>query len=325
MSESPELSHEPVYTDAQLTRALHLLRATRRGRWSRMAATLTALMRDPRGATGMILLLLLSVIAFFAPALAPQDPNATSSFSTEILATPSAEHWLGTDENGRDVLSQLLLGSQASMLVGLAAAVVSTVIGTAVGVASAWFGGITDRLLTILDDWFLVLPLVPVAVLAAALLGNRASQVPLGQTGVLIAVIGMFGWAGTSRIVRAEVLSLKGRAFVERARVLGAGNLRLVRQQLLPNLLPLVLANAVIYVSLAILTESTLSYLGLGDPNRFSWGGMLESAQSAGALTSGAWAYFIPPGLCIALAVLAFSLLGHAIEHHLDPRLGEHR
>ncbi|WP_406053703.1 ABC transporter permease [Streptomyces sp. NBC_01077] len=282
-------------------------------------------MRDARGAIGGIILLLFGVMALLAPILAPQDPNAASSFSSEILTGPSAHYWLGTDENGRDVLSQLLLGSQASMLVGLAAAFVSTVIGTAVGIASAWFGGAMDRALSMLDDWFLVLPLIPVAVLAAALLGNRASSVPLGQTGVLIAVIGVFGWAGTSRIVRAEALSLKSRAYVERSRVLGASHLRVIRQQLIPNLLPLVLANSVIYVSLAILTESTLSFLGLGDPNRYSWGGMLESAQSAGALTSGAWTYFLPPGLCIALVVLAFSLVGHAIEHRIDPRLGEQK
>ncbi|MFE5548903.1 ABC transporter permease [Streptomyces sp. NPDC056534] len=325
MSEPAGMSQPATATAEQTTTAYNLLASARRGRGRKIATAAASVLSDPRGAIGASTLLVFTAIAILAPWLAPQDPHATTSFSNEMLTGPSSQHWLGTDENGRDVLSQLLLGSQASMLVGMAAAFVSTVIGTAVGVASAWFGGAADRLLSMLDDWFLVLPLIPVAVLSASLLGNRASSVPLGQTGVLIAVIGAFGWAGTSRIVRAEVMSLKHRAFVERARVLGAGNLRVIRQQLVPNLMPLVLANSVIYVSLAILTESTLSYLGLGDPNRFSWGGMLDSAQSAGAMTSGAWAYFLPPGLCIALVVLAFSLVGHAIEHRLDPRLGDQK
>jgi peptide/nickel transport system permease protein len=166
-----------------------------------------------------------------------------------------------------------------------------------------------------------VLPLVPVTVLAATLLGERADSLPLGQTLVLIIVIGLFGWAGTSRIVRAEVLSLKQRTFIERSRALGASNWRIITRDIVPNVAPLVLANAVIYVSLAILTESTLSYLGLGDPNRFSWGRMLDNAQGAGAMTSGAYAYFLPPGICITLAVLGFSLVGNSIEPLFDPRL----
>ncbi|MER7818808.1 ABC transporter permease [Streptomyces sp. NPDC096153] len=325
MAETLHPSSSLVPTDSDRDTALRILQSSGHGRRYRALAVVRIALADPRGATGAAILLFFSVTALAAPWLAPQDPNAASSFSNDIFLGPSGEHWLGTDENGRDVLSQLLLGSQASMLVGLAAALVSTVVGTAVGVAAAWFGGAVDRILNMLDDWFLVLPVIPVTVLTASLLGSRASSLPLGQTGVLIGVIGLFGWAGTSRIVRAEVLSLKSRQFVERSRVLGAGHLRIIRQQLIPNLLPLILANAVIYVSLAILTESTLSYLGLGDPNRFSWGRMLESAQSAGAMTSGAWAYFLPPGVCIALVVLGFSLLGNAIEQRNDPRLGVSR
>jgi peptide/nickel transport system permease protein len=138
-------------------------------------------------------------------------------------------------------------------------------------------------------------------------------------------VIGAFGWAGTSRIVRSEVLSLKRREFVERSRTLGASDWRIMTRDVLPNVMPLVLANAVIYVSLAILTESTLSFLGLGDPSRFSWGQMLEHAQDAGAMAAGDWAYYLPPGICITLAVLGFSLLGHSIEPMFDPRLRERR
>jgi peptide/nickel transport system permease protein len=302
--------------------AAEQLEASRpKARISRLRKAFATVLRKPAGVVGLIILVLFTVVAFTAPWLAPQDPNAPGSFSSAILAGPSWQHWLGTDENGRDVLSELLLGTQTTMLVGFAAALVSTVIGTAAGVLSGYVGGWTDRAIGLLDDWFLVLPLVPVTVLAATLLGERADSLPLGQTLVLIIVIGLFGWAGTSRIVRAEVLSLKQRTFIERSRALGASNWRIITRDIVPNVAPLVLANAVIYVSLAILTESTLSYLGLGDPNRFSWGRMLDNAQGAGAMTSGAYAYFLPPGICITLAVLGFSLVGNSIEPLFDPRL----
>lgn len=308
-------------TAAQLDAAREVATAGSARLMRRILHALGLIVRRPGGAVGLAILVVFSLVAIIAPWLAPQNPNAPNSFSSAILVGPSAHHWLGTDENGRDVWSELLLGTQTTMLVGFAAALVSTVIGTAAGVLSGYVGGWTDRVIGLLDDWFLVLPLVPVTVLAATLLGERAESFPLGQTLVLIIVIGLFGWAGTSRIVRAEVLSLKQRTFIERSRALGASNWRIISRDIVPNVAPLVLANAVIYVSLAILTESTLSYLGLGDPNHFSWGRMLDNAQSAGAMTSGAYAYFLPPGICITIAVLGFSLVGNSIEPLFDPRL----
>lgn len=299
--------------------------SSRAGRMRRAGRMMRPILHSTPGVIGLSLLVTFTVVAIVGPWIAPQNPNAPGSFSSHILAGPSTAHWLGTDENGRDVLSELLLGTRTSMLVGFVAALVSSVIGTAVGIVAGYAGGWTDRVLTLLDDWFLVLPLVPVTVLAASLLGERANSLPLGQTMVLIIVIGVFGWAGTSRIVRAEVLSLKRRSFIERSRALGASHWRIMSRDVLPNVMPLVMANAVIYVSLAILTESTLSFLGLGDPNGFSWGSMLDNAQNAGAMTAGAWAYFLPPGICITLAVLGFSLLGHSIEPMFDPRLRERR
>jgi peptide/nickel transport system permease protein len=312
-------------TAEHLSAARAIVDADRRGRLARVVHALRRIVRTRQGMIGSLILAVFVVLAVFGSLIAPQDPNAPTSFSSLILAGPSGAHWLGTDENGRDVLSELILGTQTSMLIGFVAAMVSSVIGTAVGIVAGYTGGWVDRGLTLLDDWFLVLPLVPITVLAASLLGERASDLPLGQTLVLIIVIGAFGWAGTSRIVRSEVLSLKRREFVERSRALGASDWRIMTRDVLPNVMPLVLANAVIYVSLAILTESTLSFLGLGDPNRFSWGQMLEHAQDAGAMAAGDWAYYLPPGICITLAVLGFSLLGHSIEPMFDPRLRERR
>lgn len=277
------------------------------------------------GLFSLIVLGTFLVLAVLGPWIAPQDPTSASSFSTDLLAPPSSSHWLGTDENGRDVLSELLIGTRPTMIVGVVAALISAVIGSLVGITAGYFGRWVDRSLMLVDDWFLVLPFVPVSVLAATILGPRAQDLPMGQSSVLIIVIGVFGWAGTTRIVRAEVLSLRQRPFIERARALGASDWWIMRRHVLPNVMPLVLANTVLFVSLSILTASTLAYLGLGDPNGFDWGRMLAAANEAGAETAGAWAYFLAPGICITLVAVSFSLLGRSIEQRFSPKLQENR
>jgi peptide/nickel transport system permease protein len=285
--------------------------------------TLALMLRSAGGIVGLGILCFFTVVAVLGPLLAPQDPNAADSFSSDILVGPSSEHLLGTDDNGRDVLSQLILGTQISMLIGFAAALVSSVVGAVVGICAGYFGGWVDRVLTAIDDWFLVLPYVPTMVVLAALLGDRAEDWPLGRVSVMIVVIGLLGWAGTSRIVRSEVLSVKERPFVERAKALGASNGWVMRRQILPNVVPLIFANTVLFVALSILTESLLSFLGLGDPTHSSWGQMLSAANQAGAQSIGAWWYFLPPGICITLVVMGFSLVGYAIEEIVNPKLRE--
>jgi peptide/nickel transport system permease protein len=284
--------------------------------------TFRALLRSRRGQVGFTLLFLFLIMAVFGHLLAPQDPNAASSFSqtsAENLASPSSAHWLGTDESGRDVLSELLYAAPITLAVGLSAALISTLIGTFVGVVAGYFGGWTDRLLMALDDWVLVLPFIPTAIVIASLLGKRASDWPLGRESVLILVIGGLGWAGTSRIVRSQVLTLRERDYVRRARVLGSPDRTIMLRHILPGVIPLVLANAVLYVSISVLAETTLAFLGLGDPTNFSWGQMLNDAYDAGAMTDGRWAYFIPPGLCVTLLAMAFSLSGNALEEIVNP------
>jgi peptide/nickel transport system permease protein len=267
-----------------------------------------------RGRFGLGVVGLFLLMAIFGSMIAPKDPNASS---LEVLKGISADHPLGTTEFGSDVLSQLLVGAQVSMIVGFSAAVISAVLGAAVGLASGYFGGWTDRILDPLENWFLVIPTLPLMIVLARLLSP--------SLGVLIAVIGLTSWAGTGRIVRAQVLTLRERAFVERARALGAGDLYIIRTHVLPNTLPLIFANTVLIVAVAILSESALAFLGLGDPSRISWGSMLENAFEAGAPSAGAWWYVIPPGLCITTLVLAVSLLGYMLEEHVNPRLREHR
>jgi peptide/nickel transport system permease protein len=266
-----------------------------------------------RGRIGLSIVGLFCLMALFGSLIAPDDPNASG---LDVLGGISGDHLLGTTEFGSDVLSQLLVGAQVSIIVGFSAALISAVLGAAVGLAGGYFGGWTDRILDPVENWFLVIPTLPLMIVLARLLNPSLT--------VLIAVIGLTSWAGTGRIVRAQVLTLRERAFVERARALGASDTYIIRTHILPNTLPLIFANTVLIVAVAILSESALAFLGLGDPTRISWGTMLENAFNAGAPSAGAWWYVIPPGLCITSLVLAVSILGYMLEEHVNPRLREH-
>lgn len=265
-----------------------------------------------RGRFGIAVLALTIFVAIFGELLAPYDPNASS---TDVLEPPSWSHILGTTENGSDVFSQLLVGTRVSVIVGFAAALISAVLGSIVGLAGGYFGGWTDRILDAFENWFLVIPTLPLMIVLARVLSPSLT--------VLIAVIGLTSWAGTGRIVRAQVLTLRERPFVERARALGAGDTYIIRTHILPNTLPLIFANTVLIVAVAILSEAALAFLGLGDPTQISWGTMLENAFSSGAPSAGAWWYVVPPGLCITILVLAVSLLGFLFEEYINPRLRE--
>ncbi len=263
-----------------------------------------------RGRFGLAILGLAVFVSIFGTLIAPYDPEASS---LAVLQPPSFDHILGTTENGSDVFSQILVGTRVSVLVGFAAAFISAVLGSMVGLLSGYYGGWTDRILDALENWFLVIPTLPLMIVLARLLDPSLT--------VLIVVIGFTSWAGTGRIVRAQVLTLRERAFVERARALGAGDTYIIRKHILPNTLPLIFANTVLIIAVAILSEAALSFLGLGDPTRISWGTMLENAFNSGAPSAGAWWYVIPPGLCITMLVLAVSLLGFLFEEFINPRL----
>jgi peptide/nickel transport system permease protein len=273
-----------------------------------------ALLGTWRGRFGIGVLALFAFVAVFGSALAPYDPNASS---VDVLEAPSWSHILGTTENGSDVFSQILVGARVSIVVGFAAALISAVLGSIVGLAGGYFGGWTDRILDALENWFLVIPTLPLMIVLARLLDPSLV--------VLIAVIGLTSWAGTGRVVRAQVFTLRERAFVERARALGASDAYIIRKHILPNTLPLIFANTVLIVAVAILSEAALSFLGLGDPTRISWGTMLENGFESGAPSQGAWWYVVPPGLCITFLVLAVAMLGYMLEEFVNPRLREDR
>ena len=272
------------------------------------------LLRTKRGLFGITVLVLFLLLAIFGKALAPDDPYASG---LDVLAPPSTAHWLGTTEQGSDVLSQLMVGARVSIVVGFAAALISAVLGAAVGLIGGYFGGLTDRIFDAFENWFLVIPALPLMVVVARLLNPSLT--------VLILVIGLTSWAGTGRIVRSQVLTLKERAFVERARALGASDLYIIRTHILPNTMPLIFANTVLIVAVAILAEAGLAFLGLGDPNSISWGSMLDAGFESGAPSAGAWWYVVPPGLCITLLVLAVAVLGYLFEEYVNPRLRDQR
>jgi peptide/nickel transport system permease protein len=285
-------------------------RQRRRAAWS---AGWAEFRQQRAGLVGAAVLLGFVLIALLAPVLADADGLSVTRAQGGVLEAPSGEFWLGTDDNGRSVLTLLVWGVRVSLLVGLLATVISMVIGTLVGLLSGYFGGWPGGILFRLTEWFLVLPFLPLAIVLASVLGRSLLNIAL--------VIGVTSWTSTALLVRSQTLSIKERGFLDRARGLGAGHGHLLRRHVLPNVAPLVFANTALTVALAILAETTLAFLGLGDPTRVSWGSMLQDAFRVGAITTGSWWFIVPPGVCVALVVLAFTLVGQALESVLDPRL----
>jgi len=266
---------------------------------------------------GALMLIIAILVAVFAPWIAPYSPKATLKISIEdIYAAPNSAHWFGTDDAGRDVLSNFIFGARISLIVGFFASFISVFIGGSIGIIAGFYGGRVENLLMRFTDIMLVIPDLPLAVVLVAL--TKPSLLNI------IFVIGILGWTGTARLVRSQTLSVKERKFVLRARAIGSSNLHIIRQHIFPLVLPLMVANTVLVISLAILEESTLSFLGLADPTNLSWGQMLNFAFTRGGLSAGAWWALVAPGLGIVWVVLGCTLLGHGLEQILNPRLEWH-
>jgi peptide/nickel transport system permease protein len=296
--------------------------SARRIVWLRRRRALAGLWRQYRqhrpGMVGLVILALIVLMALAAPLLAdPAGLKAINTTDNPAFATPSEFGPLGTDNLGRSVMTQFIWGSRISLVVGLAATVLAMLIGSIVGIAAGFFGGWTSAVLMRITEWFLVIPFLPLAIALAAILGPSIQNI--------IIVIGVTTWPSTTRLIQAQVLTLKERDYVDRSRALGATDWHLMTRHILPNALPLILANTTLTVPIVILSEATLSFLGLGDPSNASWGQMLDDAFEAGAVTLEAWWYIVPPGLGIMLVVLAFTLVGQALEEILDPRLRDQR
>ena len=277
----------------------------------RRVAWASALFGTGSARFGTLVLGVVVVVALFGRGLAPYDPR-------EVVArpylAPSAAHWLGSNDIGQDILSELLWGTRASLTVGLVAALAAVVVGTAVGVVAGLAGGWLDAVLMRATDVVLTMPFLPLAIVLAAFLGPS-----LGHTALVLALV---IWARPARVVRSHALGIAGHAYVEAAHALGAGFGHVLRHHVLPAVMPLALSQFILAVSSAILAEASLAFLGLGDPIQKSWGSVLFYAQTRGAFLSGAWPWWVvPPGVLIALTVLGFALVGRSLETVLLPRL----
>jgi len=277
-------------------------------------AFLSSIVHNKMALTGTIILGFIILVAIFGPIFVPFSSTDLGNVE-DMLLPPSARHWLGTDDMGRDVLANLMSGARISLLIGTMATLISMIIGTLVGIASGYFGKAVDNVLMRLTDFFLVIPWLPLMMVLAAILGTSIWNI--------ILVIGITSWAGTARVVRSQTLSVKERQFVERTVSLGAGSWHIMVRHILPNVFPLIFANTVLIAATAILSETTLSFLGLGDPSRASWGMMLHYAFESGAASSNAYWYYLPPGICVVLVVLSFALMGYAFDEIMNPKFKE--
>jgi peptide/nickel transport system permease protein len=277
------------------------------------------------GVVGLALLLVFAALAI-APQLFVGQLETVTTATGGVLEPPSAAHPFGTDELGRDVLNLTVWGTRVSMTIGLLATVITVVVGAVIGIVAGYVGSWIDTVLMRITDFFLVLPTFVLAIILAPIIleivGTDAELFGIRATLlVIVVVIGFTSWASTARIVRSQALSVKERAFVDRARVIGAGSGRIMLRHILPNVMNLIVANSVLTFAGSILTETTLSFIGLGDPFQPSWGQILNDAQTTGAPGLGAWWWVLAPAVCIVIVVLSFTLLGNALDDVLNPRL----
>lgn len=273
------------------------------------------LVKDKLGAIGLAILLFFIILAIVAPAINPYDPmqehfRADGTFAR--MDPPSAEHIFGTTRMGRDVLSQVIEGTRVALYVGLTSAIMVSLIGTVIGLVSAYFGGWVDDLLMRFTDIVYGIPFLPFAMILVAILGPSIWN-------VIFAIV-LISWRTTARVIRAEVLTLKERTFIQAARLTGASHARIIFRHLAPNILPLSLVYSSLAMGWAILTEASVSFLGYGDPFLISWGKILFDAYVAQAMND-AWWWVVPPGLSITLLVMSGFFVSRSLEEVLNPRL----
>jgi peptide/nickel transport system permease protein len=259
---------------------------------------------------GAVVLLFFLVIAIIGPWI---EPYSTTTQVGPVYQAPSSKHLLGLDDGGIDMLSIVIQGARVSMIVGFAGAAVAMIIGGGVGLLSGYFGGKTDITLMRITDYFLVIPDVPLMIVAAAVFGRSLVNVVL--------IIGVIYWTSTARLIRAQVKSVRERVYVKRARALGGGHGRLLWKHITPQVAPLLVANTVLTIAIAVFAETYIAFLGLEDPSTISWGKLIQNSLTGGAIFHKAWWAIIPPGLCVTIVILAATMMGQAMEDALNPRL----
>ena len=281
--------------------------------------------QNPLGMLGAALILSAMFVAIFAPLLTSYGPTEIIRDENNrglTFASPRVHGPLGTDDAGHDVWTQLIYGARISLTVGFLAGFIAMFVGSSLGILAGYFGGRMDNLIMRITDILLVIPDLPLLIVLVATI--RQMELRVSPLVVLILVIGLLYWTSTARLIRSQVLTIKERQFVARARAIGAGHGHIIRRHILPQLMPLIVANTVLILSIAILIESGLAFLGLGDPTRPSWGTMLNFAFDRNAISNGAWWFYLPPGIAILWVSLGCTLLGNVLEETLNPRLAAH-
>lgn len=258
----------------------------------------------------------LGIVVFFIllGAIGPAFAGNPSVTGPDAFAHPSAQHLLGTTDTGQDVLAQLVDGTSVSLIVGFVSALIATLIAVGVGLTSAFLGGVWDEVLSTITNAFLVIPALPLVIVLAGYLHGAG-------TFAVAVVIAVTAWPWTARILRAQTLSLRRRDYVRAARVVGESTSRIIWFEIVPNQIPLIAAQFLITVIYAILIQAGLAFLGVGSVTTWSWGTMLYWAQNASALGSGAWWWFVPPGLCLAMLGTGLALMNFGVDEIANPRL----
>ena len=273
---------------------------------------------SPKIIAGLVMLAAFLIVAIIGPLVAPYNPSASSSTTNGVPQPPSAAHWLGTTQTQQDVFSQLLAGGRSTILVALLAGIAATVLSVVIGVCAGYLHGRwADELLSMLANFFLVLPALPLLIVIFGFLS------PSGATNdVLIGlIIALTGWAWGARVLRAQTLSLRSRDYVDSARIIGERGWRVISHEILPNLLPIVASSFLFTVLYGVGTYTALAFLGLINPEHWSWGSMLFEAQNSDAEISGYWWWYIPPGLAVAFLGTSLALLNFGIDEFINPRL----
>ncbi len=290
-----------------------------RGLIARVFQSLHLPLGDPFAIVGLAIYAVFILVAVFAGHLATHDPTEilyTASYDLAADRRPGEDGFiLGTTSLGRDIYSQLVYGSRSALLIGLTAAFMVALVGTIVGLVAGYFGGMIDIILMRLADIAFGIPFLPFVIVLAAFLEPSIWNVVFAMALVL--------WRDTGRVIRSQVLTLRSRAYVEAARVCGSSDLKIVFRHIAPNILPLSFLYGSIAIGWAILTEASISFLGFGDPQTISWGYMLQDAFASAALSQRAFYWFVPPGLCIILVVVAGFFISRGYEEILFPKLKE--
>lgn len=266
---------------------------------------------NKRAVFGLFLFLLFLLIAVFAPVFYHYDHS--EYFLGPRVGAPAEGYAFGFDEMGRDVFGAVLYGTRASIAIGILVTLIIVIIGATVGMLSGYYGGIVDIILMRITEGFMLLPSLPLMLILAAILGGKFSNI--------IIILGITGWTSTARLVRSQTLTIKQRAYVERAKAIGASDLYIMFKHILPNIFTLIFSNMILLVQGAIITESTLAFLGIGDPSIPTWGQLLRSARMEGAISIGAWWLYIPAGTCLVLLGTSFVFMGYGFDEILNPKL----